>query len=347
MQVTRGLQLAWRRRELSGDQRAGAWARRRSRDAYVRVIRRTWKVFLVVGLGSAALGGACLWLISNVVARSYAAGLLTATILGTLAYQVTQMAGTSAVAMGEIAEQWTAQELRKLRRHGWRVVNHVLLRTWDIDHVLVGPGGVFAVETKWSAQPWELKPPGSGVARAVWQVSGNARDLSLWQPIKAAGAGPARGVVVLWGPPVQDGVNAERARLDDVEVVTGRAIDEWRTSLPSSGLTESQVEACWGALESQVRLRDSLGGAPPDSVWTIVIRYLTALAAALVAFVATADLLTLVNSYEWWPVVYAVTTGIGAAGMRLRVLRPYAVGWLVGVGTTAVAAVAIIISRVG
>jgi hypothetical protein len=35
--------------------------------------------------------------------------------------------------MGATAEQWTASELRPLRRSGWRLINHYLLRS-EIDH---------------------------------------------------------------------------------------------------------------------------------------------------------------------------------------------------------------------
>jgi hypothetical protein len=61
--------------------------------------------------------------------------------------------------MGDVGKQLAAGELRKLRRHEWRNVNHVTLRrARDVDHVLVGLGGPFAVETKWSATPWSQKP---------------------------------------------------------------------------------------------------------------------------------------------------------------------------------------------
>jgi hypothetical protein len=301
---------------------------------------------MAVAIGIGALGGLALWAVPNVIVRSYAAGLLTATVLGILMYQVTQMAGTGAIAMGEIAEQWTAQELRKLRRKGWRVVNHFMLRAWDIDHVLVGPGGVFAIETKWSAQPWELNPMDRRISSAIRQVSANAKDLSLWQPLKAAGGVAAQGVVILWGGRVDGPEGRGPLRLHDVEILTGRTIEQWRESLPSDKLNDTQVEDCWRALEAQVRVRDRLGGLPPDSVWTLSIRYLTAFAAALISFVVTADLLTLVDSYAWWPVVYGATLTAGLAGRRVSVLRPYASGWLAGVGATFVAAVAIIMSRV-
>ena len=46
---------------------------------------------------------------------------------------VMQMTGTAARSMGASAEQWTASELRPLRKSGWRVINHVALRPWDIE----------------------------------------------------------------------------------------------------------------------------------------------------------------------------------------------------------------------
>lgn len=79
-------------------------------------------------------------------------------------------------------------------------MNHVALRPWDIDHVLVGPGGVIAVETKWSADGWTLDPPESRLMAAVDQVRNNARDLRLWRPeLRSADAGTTRAVVFLWG----------------------------------------------------------------------------------------------------------------------------------------------------
>jgi hypothetical protein len=49
--------------------------------------------------------------------------------------------------------------LRKLRRADWRVVNHITLTGGDTDDVLLGPGGCFAIEPKWSSEPWPLDRP--------------------------------------------------------------------------------------------------------------------------------------------------------------------------------------------
>jgi hypothetical protein len=70
-------------------------------------------------------------------------GVLLAAVPGALWAWTVQVTGTGPVMISDQAEQWTAAELRKLRRHGWRVVNHFLLRNDDIDHVLTGPGGAY------------------------------------------------------------------------------------------------------------------------------------------------------------------------------------------------------------
>ena len=44
--------------------------------------------------------------------------------------------------------------------------------------------------------------------------------------------------------------------------------------------------------------------------------------------------------------ISVITIGVGISGFRFPVLRPYAGGWLAGVGMTIVTAVVIIVSRV-
>ncbi|MEU3364510.1 nuclease-related domain-containing protein [Streptomyces pseudogriseolus] len=50
---------------------------------------------------------------------------------------------------GMTGERRVGAELDRLRRHGWRVLHSVPLpRHVDLDHLLMGPGGVFTVNTK-------------------------------------------------------------------------------------------------------------------------------------------------------------------------------------------------------
>ncbi|GHE76894.1 hypothetical protein GCM10017778_73290 [Streptomyces vinaceus] len=50
---------------------------------------------------------------------------------------------------GLAGERRVGQELERLERQGWRVLHSIPLpRQVDIDHLLIGPGGVFAINTK-------------------------------------------------------------------------------------------------------------------------------------------------------------------------------------------------------
>lgn len=54
--------------------------------------------------------------------------------------------------LGWFGERLTAEELEPLKSRGWRIFHDVPVSSgkaeWNIDHVAVGPGGVFAIETK-------------------------------------------------------------------------------------------------------------------------------------------------------------------------------------------------------
>jgi hypothetical protein len=57
----------------------------------------------------------------------------------------------SRLEMGGYAEQFTEDELRKLRRAGWRVTSNIPFENCDVDHVAIGPAGLVVLETKWTS----------------------------------------------------------------------------------------------------------------------------------------------------------------------------------------------------
>ena len=153
--------------------------------------------------------------------------VLGATLVGVPALMwslVVQGTGTAHQALGGEAEQLTADELRKARRHGWRLVNAVGLGFGDIDHVLIGPSGALAVETKWTSAEPGTPYATAFVESAIAQAAANARSLRLWAPFKKL-AVPVLPVLVLWGPHARDLVDA--AAMEEhsgVLIVPGPAI---------------------------------------------------------------------------------------------------------------------------
>jgi len=64
--------------------------------------------------------------------------------------------------MGLDGERATGEELNQLMKHGYRVYHDMQAGKFNIDHVVIGPGGVFAVETKYRS-----KKEGSGLNGAT------------------------------------------------------------------------------------------------------------------------------------------------------------------------------------
>lgn len=109
------------------------------------------------------------------------------------------------IQSGFDGEYNTADELAKLRRHGWRVVHNLHLAAGDIDHVAVGPGGVIVIETKSSSADWAFLA-GHGVidnwARQAHQSAFRARHLVK----QLAGVeAPTAAYLITWVPGQPDG----------------------------------------------------------------------------------------------------------------------------------------------
>ncbi len=265
--------------QLAGDGRAGSWARTKARRRQWQFIRRQWRFFAVTMVCAAAITSLVLAFVHTEFLRGLIVGTSVAGTLSALAMLVMLVTGTAPISMGATAEQWTASELRPLKRAGWRVMNHVALRAWDIDHVLVGPGGVIAVETKWSSYGWELDPPDAALARAVDQARANARSLRLWQGIRSLGIESVSPVVFLWGNNQDDPQTTPSTprRVGDVTVIHGvHAARVWRKSVESNTRAHAhdsdQVQNLWNALDEHIRGRDtydratsSPAAANPDS----------------------------------------------------------------------------------
>jgi hypothetical protein len=55
--------------------------------------------------------------------------------------------------LGMLGEKVVAQELEELRALGYRVRHDIPAKGYNIDHVLIGPAGVFVIETKTISKP--------------------------------------------------------------------------------------------------------------------------------------------------------------------------------------------------
>lgn len=199
--------------------------------------------------------------------------------------------------------------------------------------MLVGPGGVIAVETKWQGRGWDLDPPEDRVLGAARQAARNARDLRMWANLRAAGVTEVTPVVILWGPPV---VDKERRPVLDVstgaQIVPARCLDEWRELVLRADqvLNDAQIQRCWQALAEQARIRDEREPLPTGGS-TLVWRAGLGLAGMLASVVMLASAGRVLDSVVGLLLAIVAATGVGAVGGCWTPLRAVSYGWLSGV----------------
>jgi hypothetical protein len=273
--------------------------------------------------------------------RGFIVGGCTVGVISALAVLVMQVTGTAQMSMGATAEQWTVSELRPLRKAGWQIINHVALRPWDIDHVVIGPGRVIAVETKWSSRGWSVDAPDERLLRALRQARDGANDLRRWQPLRDAGLQSVEPVLFLWG--TNSGDNSPRqarpTRLEGVDVIRGReAAEVWRAALLRGGsegdVDTDAVRRLWEALDKQVRRRDEreLALTPPlPSLFRLYWTGLGVLALGLLSFFLSIEAWHVSRSPWAWSVIIIVLGVAGLAMRRAWSVRLFGTAWLTGV----------------
>jgi hypothetical protein len=187
----------------------------------------------------------------------YVAGATTTGLAWLVWSLVTEFDGQRSRFAGATAEADSSRELRRLQRDGWVIVDDVEFERFNVDHVLVGPGGIFAIETKWTTQPWTVthgrlaagrlgdpaRQARAGAEKIATLLRHHARlDTSVEAAIMVWGPGrPSNG----YGTPVQD----------DVVLLDGRSCRRYFRSL-SARLPAPEVELAAEALHAFVVERE-------------------------------------------------------------------------------------------
>ena len=130
-------------------------------------------------------------------------------------------------SMGGEAEVQTADDLReRLDRTAWWVLDDLLFGSANVDHVVVGPGRVFVVETKWVSYGTRVDLL---LERAVGQARWGAERVRLF--LRSEGVHrPVTPVVVIRGPRHQV-AGQDFVERDGVLVATSRGMDELVTCM--------------------------------------------------------------------------------------------------------------------
>jgi hypothetical protein len=138
---------------------------------YARTRGRLGLVKLVLVFGVYALVVVAFWMLRGDVSqtRSGAIAIVALTGFAFLLIRELQEAGDDALnwLIGGRAERTVGRRLDELRADGWLVLHgYKKDRGGDIDHVVCGPGGAFAIETK--SYGYRRRDVGQTAANAAW-----------------------------------------------------------------------------------------------------------------------------------------------------------------------------------
>lgn len=148
----------------------------------------------------------------------------------------------------------TSNTLRELPAPPWRVVYEIAdVKLGGVEHVLIGPPGVYALQT--SMEP--LPPPPDAPADAHEIGASAIARGGLDDALRRCALSSDWLVHVHWGP---DGHAADGA----IELgpghlaVDGRSLIAWATSLEPNELTPAQVDLAWQTVTTEIGRPDPL-----------------------------------------------------------------------------------------
>lgn len=324
------------RRNLGGKQRAGRYSRRKAWDRMREGVQNyRWMLILLPGLFILAI--VPMALTTEGVVRGAVIGTAVASGIWFDALIVVVWTGAGSQFMGVNGEAWTSDDLRKLEREGWRLVNGIKLdERRDVDHILVGPGGVLVVESKWSADPWPLNGYGpkfmeARKKNAAAQVQENATDVRNWLAEYGLHV-PVMSVAVLWTGSRKSGSGWDIWRDKHTVLVHGPDFRRWlRDELPHDGVNVETVDRLYSQLGQKVDQQDQ-AAIEGGQTFAPTLRNLRSewafkpIAGVLLAGYA----LWLTRFAHDWRVAFAATAAaviLGLWAYRFKPIRRVVIGW--------------------
>jgi hypothetical protein len=191
-----------------------AYQARRATELAVWLRGLPWRLAVTLGVGVAA---------APLAPRlSLLAGVAAASLAG-WAMRFRLSPETRAWRRGAIGERRTARLLARLERHGWAVLHDLAVpgSRANIDHLVIGPGGVFVIDSKLYSGKLHLAPGGSlwhgrypmaPVLRAVRFEADQAAQALAIPGVEVVPLVAVHGTQVPWGKLVADGVPVVSAR---------------------------------------------------------------------------------------------------------------------------------------
>lgn len=220
----------WNRR------RAGSRARRKyaqQRKAWLRRHRGVW--LAAAGVSAAvwlAFWALMSWLPGD---HTWATAAFAGALVGVLfALRQSPPVAIATWEAGALGEEQTAKQLRRLEGDGWVVLHDPANGSANFDHVVLGPAGVFCLNSKWSSYRLEESEAGRLVGRHEYDEALTVDVESILKRARGEAAALSRRIqercghriwvtpVVVWWGQVANGGKL----VDGVGVVEGKRLVE-------------------------------------------------------------------------------------------------------------------------
>jgi Nuclease-related domain len=184
---------------IDSPRRAGLRLRRAARAKRWAVVSSNWWLVALLEAMFATIA-AILWVIVPNPFGPFLAGVVVASGVATMLYLSMIMSAEHNDRLGGLGEQSTAESLKRLRRTGWTAIHEVEFASGDIDHIVIGGGGVLVVESKWTTSKWRVN--GDRIVGAyrdpVKQVMTGVSWVRSW--LGRSSPSSVLPVIVVWGP---------------------------------------------------------------------------------------------------------------------------------------------------
>ena len=322
----------WKESRRLTSQRAGAVSQRFASQRLDRYMR-SHVPFIIISLAGVLCIAAVEWLIlsSRPGFQGFATGLTVGVGISILYHWLVVSSGAAASVMGQAVEEWTDSELQRLRRKGWRHVNHLMIKSTsgDVDHVAVGPDGVLVIETKWRSAEVNVDNLSHWTHDAVNQARQNRDDVRRFLGWRERDRRPVEALVVWWGPEVTH-ESTEAVLANDVNVMAGEHLSDELDALSDVRLSPEEIDEIYAKLKTRVEKVDENESKIAEPATPTLQERANRWVRNAVAAYAGLLLATLSFNLGWWALAaIGSLTVAGIAVRRIEALRSEA-SWFVG-----------------
>jgi hypothetical protein len=216
--------------------RRDSYPNQQLRRAFLEFVRANALRIGPVGLGTVLAAGLLSWWLDGYIA-GFLVGAGSTLMLTMIGLSFLLVSGTHLLA-GSIGETNTADELRAASRKGhvFGSIDNLQVDGGDVDHLVVAPGGLLMIDSKWhsSTVTQQTLEKDAAAARAA---AGRARNILRAVHVRRPAVRP---VVVVWGG---EQLTVTGQRVGDVDFVAGRDLRNWLGENASIGTAYNASQA--------------------------------------------------------------------------------------------------------